>query len=354
VVIAPFEPDPEKWAGLGWRFAESGETVPFDAPDNDGVWWSLRTLRQFLENYVRHPIPEMLAPDGSPCGRYTRGVLRRRPIRDGERWLILKEAAVWGDDPRHAFSVPEPEKVRASRSAASADWTSKIKPALAVVGPAAVARKMGLAERSARAWAAGGCQPEQPNDVARAIVAVACEAGLGLPTDEHLRTEEICAALPDRAAAAQCLIAVAAGMLVERYGGVRALARAMAKQGGADLESTVRRWLAFARSEPRSVAELNRIVSRLAKFSRAEIKKLRRRIRSEPGPVGDRQVILAYISLLNGAEKPVVPAPEETLALPVDLVLAGLLAVLVRPIAEGLRAGEVHAKSAPSALSSAG
>jgi hypothetical protein len=49
-----------------------------------------------------------------------------------------------------------------------------------------------------------------------------------------------------------------------------------------------------------------------------------------------------------------LPAPEETLALPVDLVLAGLLAVLVRPIAEGLLAGEVHAKSAPSALSSAG
>jgi hypothetical protein len=33
------------------------------------------------------------------------GVLRRRPIRDGERWLVLKEAAVYGDDPRHAFAL---------------------------------------------------------------------------------------------------------------------------------------------------------------------------------------------------------------------------------------------------------
>jgi hypothetical protein len=41
--------------------------------------------------------------------------------------------------------------------------------------------------------------------------------------------------------------------------------------------------------------------------------------------------------------KLLVPTPEETLALPVGLVLAGLLAVLGRPIAEGLRASEVHA-----------
>ena len=209
LVVAPFERDPEKWAALDWRFGESGKPVPLDRPDSEGVRWRLRTLKDFLSDYVQNPIPEMLAPDGSPCRAYTRGVLRRRPIRDGERWLILKEAAVWGDDPRHAFSVPEPEKVRAGRSAASADWDSKIKPALAVVGPSAVARKMGLAERSARAWAAGERQPENPSKVARAIVAVAHEAGLALPTDEHLRAEEICGELPCRAAAVQSFIVIA-------------------------------------------------------------------------------------------------------------------------------------------------
>jgi len=50
------------------------------------------------------------------------------------------------------------------------DWERKIKPALAVVSTTAVARKMGLAERSARAWAAGDRQPENPGKVARAIV----------------------------------------------------------------------------------------------------------------------------------------------------------------------------------------
>jgi hypothetical protein len=337
VVIAPFEPDPEKWAGLGWRFAETGEPVPFDAPDNDGVRWSLRTLREFLERYAQRSIAEMLAPDGSPCGRYSRGVLRRRPIRDGERWLVLKEAAVWGDDPHHAFSAPQPETIPTGRAAASADWESKIKPALAVVGPAAVARRLGLEARTAQTWAAGKHQPSRPGEVARAIVAVAGEGGLGLPSDEHLRTEEICAALPDRAAAVQCTIAVAAGILVERYGGVRALARAMATPGGADLEPTVRRWLGLARSEPRPIGDLNCILSRLAKFSRAEIRKLRRRVTTGSGPLGNRRAVLAYLSLLCGAKRPVVPTPEEMIAFPVALVVVELLV----PILSQIRFGRV-------------
>jgi hypothetical protein len=139
-------------------------------------------------------------------------------------------------------------------------------------------------------------------------------------------------------------------MLAERHGGVRALARAMARENGPGPEATVRRWLALGQSELRSILELNRIVARLAKFSRSEIRKLRRRIRTESGPAGDRQAVLAYISLLNGAEKPVVPNPEEALAFPVILVVAGLLVALGRQIAEALRSSEVHAQSDPVAV----
>jgi hypothetical protein len=203
VAVAPLERDPEKWAALDWRFGETGRPVALGRPDSQGVRWRLRTLERFLSDYVKHPIAEMLAPDGSPCRAYTRGILRPRPVRDGERWLILKEAAVWGDDPGHAFSVPDPEKVRAGRSAASADWESKIKPALLVVGPTAVARKMRMAERSVRAWAAAERQPANPGEVARAIVAIARDAGLAFPADELLRAEEICAEVPRRAASIQ-------------------------------------------------------------------------------------------------------------------------------------------------------
>jgi hypothetical protein len=83
----------------------------------------------------------------------------------------------------------------------------------------------------------------------RAIVSVARDAGLGLPTDEHLRAEEICCELPRRAAAVQCFMVIAVGMLAERHGGVRALARAMARENGPGLEATVRRWLALGQRE---------------------------------------------------------------------------------------------------------
>jgi hypothetical protein len=305
-------------------------------------------LKDFLLEYVQHPIAEMLAPDGSPCRAYTRGVLRRRPIRGGERCLILKETAVWGDDPRHAFSVPEPESVRAGRSTASADWESKIKPALEVVGTTAVARKMGLAERSARAWAAGERQPTNPGEVARAIVAVAHETGLTLPIDDHHRAEDICGELPCRVAAVQCLILIAVETLAERHGGVRALARAMADKGGRDYEPTVRRWLSLDPSEPRPIIELNRIVARLSKFSRTEIKKSRRLIHRAAGPAGDRQAVLAHISLRCGSEKPLVPTPEETLVVPLVFVATGLFVGLISQIAEWFGAGEVHASPAPS------
>jgi hypothetical protein len=349
VVVAPYERDPEKWEALDWRFGDNGKPILVNRPDSDGVRWRLRTMQQFLQEYAHHPTPKMLAPDGSRCRAYTRGVLLRRPIRDGERWLILKEVALWGDDPRRAFSVPQPEKVRAGRSMASADWDSKIKTALKVVGTAAVARKMGLAERSARAWTGGEHQPEDPAKVARAIVAVAREAALTLPIDEHHRAEEICGELPCRATAVQAFIAITAEMLAERHGGVRALARAMARENGPGPEATVRRWLALGQSELRSILELNRIGARLAKFSRSEIRKVRRRIRSESGPAGDRQAVLAYISLLKGAGKPVLPTPEETLVLPLVLVVTKALAGLVCQVAERLRA-EVRAPWAPSSM----
>jgi hypothetical protein len=128
--------------------------------------------------------------------------------------------------------------------------------------------------------------------------------------------------------------------LAERYSGVRALARAIAGKHERNYESTVRRWLSLDPSKPSSVIELNRIVARLSTFSRTEIKKSHRRIHRVAGPAGDRQAVFAYISLLSGYDKPVVPTPEETLALPLVLVLARFVVDLACQIAERLGADE--------------
>ena len=315
VAVAPFERDPEKWAALPWRFADSGELVPFDRRDNEGVRWRLRMLRDFLTSYAQHPASEMLAPDGSRCGPFTRGVLRRRPMRDGERWLVLKEAAVYGDDPRHAFTVPEPETVRrpeaTDQSGAFVVWESMIKPALAIVGSETVAGRMGLTARSGRAWATGERRPEEPGKVARAIVAIAQEAGLNFPDDQHLRADEICGQLPGRAALVQCFVSIAVALFTDRLGDIRAFARAMAEIDASAGEAKLRRWLALMAGEVRPIGYLNRIVAQLGKFSRAQMRNARRRIRTERGPIGDRQAILAWLSVLYGTEKPEPPQPEE-------------------------------------------
>jgi hypothetical protein len=112
---------------------------------------------------------------------------------------------------------------------------------------------MGLAQRTARTWAAGERRPEKPREVARLLVALAREAALGFSADEHLRAEEIRGELPERVAAVQCFASIMNAALAERCGGVRALARAMAGEGDADLEPTVCRWLTLAGNESRLI-----------------------------------------------------------------------------------------------------
>src|SRR5205085_10277683 len=126
--------------------------------------------------------------------------------------------------------------------------------------------------------------------LAQAIVAVAGEAGLALPSDENFRAEEICAELPWRVVAVQFPASLAVATFAERLGGVRALARAVG-----EAEPTVRRWGALGSGELRPIGHLNGIVAKLAKFARAEIRKARRRVVTERGPAGDREIIAAYL-----------------------------------------------------------
>jgi hypothetical protein len=308
VVIAPSDPDPEKWAALPWHLAGTGDRVQFGKPDGEGVTWRLRTIGDFLTSYARHSIPEMLAPDGSRCGAFTRGVLRRRPLRDGERWLLLKEAAVYGDDPNSAFSMPQPEMIRqaAPEGCNGALWESAIKPALAVIGPDTVARSMGLSARTGRSWVAGERRPEKPAAVAKATVGIAHQAGLREPCDENLRAEEICSLLPARVLSIQSDLRLMLVRLADRLGGIRALARALAED-----EPTVRRWFALAAGEVPPIRKLNSIIGQLSKYSRAEIRRMRRRIVSEHGPAGDRAIVTAYLSLLYNPACPGLNMREE-------------------------------------------
>src|SRR5207237_9386906 len=113
----------------------------------------------------------------------------------------------------------------------------------------------------------GERQAGNPREVARAIVAVAGEAGLGFSADEHLRTEEICTELPGRACMVQSFVSVMVAMLAERFGGVRGLARAMVGEGETDLEPTVRRWGGLVESPLRQTGDRHSFAAPLAYYN---------------------------------------------------------------------------------------
>jgi hypothetical protein len=132
---------------------------------------------------------------------------------------------------------------------------------------------MRLPTRTVRAWVAGERQPANPLAVAQAVVDAARNASLDWSTDQHLRPEEICAELLKRAAMAQSFASVTVAMLAHGFGGIRALARAMAGQALLDLEPSVRRWRGLSEGPLRPVGDINSVTSRLGTFSCAEIRK---------------------------------------------------------------------------------
>jgi hypothetical protein len=50
-----------------------------------------QTFASILRLYLMHPEAKSLAPDGTPCGAETRGLLRRASITAGDHRPILKE-----------------------------------------------------------------------------------------------------------------------------------------------------------------------------------------------------------------------------------------------------------------------
>ena len=52
----------------------------------------VKSYGQVLRDYLLHPEHKFHGPDGQPCGRLTRGVLRRRPVHVRDLRYIGKEA----------------------------------------------------------------------------------------------------------------------------------------------------------------------------------------------------------------------------------------------------------------------
>lgn len=79
-LVAPFSKHPEEWGARDYTETHSGKTVRLGG-EYTGKKLVPQTLSTVLWRHYLHPEDKSLAPDGTPCGPYTRGLLLRRPIR---------------------------------------------------------------------------------------------------------------------------------------------------------------------------------------------------------------------------------------------------------------------------------
>jgi hypothetical protein len=101
-LAAPFDGDPRSWARLPWRsvYDRGGATYRIDtesiyeqggaARARDAV--GVRTYRDVLRDYRRHPEAKSVGASGRPCTRHTIGALSRRPVRAVSVTHVGKEA----------------------------------------------------------------------------------------------------------------------------------------------------------------------------------------------------------------------------------------------------------------------
>lgn len=78
-VVAPYEPDPEKWQHLDWAEYKTGAVVHMDAE-------SKVTIGIYPQEYAIHPEAQFLGPDGKPCSFRTGGLLQRQTMHATGAW----------------------------------------------------------------------------------------------------------------------------------------------------------------------------------------------------------------------------------------------------------------------------
>ncbi len=81
-LVAPYDPDPSKWVDLPWYDAHTGNRYRITAVEESGPGLvRVKSYRQVFEEHLAHEEAKSIAPDGGPCRRETRGLLRRGSIQ---------------------------------------------------------------------------------------------------------------------------------------------------------------------------------------------------------------------------------------------------------------------------------
>jgi len=81
-LVAPYDKYPEHWIDLPWYDANTGERFSISTAGEGGAGVvRVMTYREILQTHLVHEEAKSLSPDGQPCRRDTRGLLRRRRVQ---------------------------------------------------------------------------------------------------------------------------------------------------------------------------------------------------------------------------------------------------------------------------------
>lgn len=111
-LVAAFERDPERRRHARW-FDRSNPDLPARPVRTTGhehardASYAVLTYGDYFNSYRDHPERKMLDPDGTPCHRWTRGLLRRRHVEPAALHRVGKESNRLADDPLPADDETE-------------------------------------------------------------------------------------------------------------------------------------------------------------------------------------------------------------------------------------------------------
>jgi hypothetical protein len=158
-LVAGYERDASKWTSMRWTDIHSRRSyfISTEArPEEFGLTVPVQTLRGLFRDWKTNPESKSLAPDGEPCGRRTRGLLRRRPVRTrrelvrhvGKETNLLEEAlaGLVSDVSELNIEYPDPERD---------PWQRLVLPTISRLGPVQVARLAQVDRRTVERIVAG-------------------------------------------------------------------------------------------------------------------------------------------------------------------------------------------------------
>ena len=286
-VTTEWSDDPEEWSGLDWFHLDG---TPVDRNKAKLVTWG-----RYLDGYARAPIFTELGPDSEVCGAFTRGLLHFRHIRDGERFVTLKESAAWGEEPVEAHDLPAGELFAADGSGKGpADLFAEVaRPAIATIGASVLAPVMKLSPRVIDHWGYNRT-PKKPAAFFEKLTRAGYILGLLSAESDSHNPADACRLIPERVRLSKLFASAALAAIAKRHG-VAAVAAALGVSPRA----------AYARMEtdqetPLSFKVMAATIAGLAAFCIRQADADGYPLRpTESGPLGQRQIILAWLDWIG-------------------------------------------------------